>query len=229
MTACYTGCRIRDEHLTDCAADDCKGCLPRRAEVGTLCMPCYLQLVSRLGEVPDVVDWLRITAKLDIEPSARPMTTDPVHRGDPSEGIVLPAAWLAADELGSLATSWALLVLEEHPADLRGPGSGDVVNWMLPHTEWIAGQEWACEMRRELSRDLATARARWPMPEDRAPDRAIPGVRCPRAGCGHLALRYYPPAWFRQPFAVACTECGRSFSEDEWDVFVYSALRKGAA
>ncbi|WP_125777180.1 hypothetical protein [Antribacter gilvus] len=219
---CASGCRIRDEHKTDCPGDECRGCLPRPANRGTLCDTCYLHLTTDLGDVPALMEHLGEVARLAMVASAKPLTTDPVHRGDAAAQTVLPAAYLAADELWSLVVSWAQVVLEEHPANLRGPNArpwhGDVVAWMLPHVEWIARQEWAKEMKRELARDVRTLRARWPMPEDRENDRPVPDVRCPR--CDVVALRYFPPAHYRQPFAVACTECGRLFSEDEWERLV---------
>jgi hypothetical protein len=224
---CASGCRTRDAHRAECGDDTCRGCLPRPATRGVLCDPCWMHLAADLAAVPDLMDHLAETARLEIAASAKPLTTDPVHRGDAAHQTVLPAAYLAADELWSLVTSWAQVVLEEHPADLRCPNArpwrGDVVAWMLPHLDWIGRQDWAADMRREIARDVRTLRARWPMAQDAEPDRPVPDVRCPR--CDVVALRYYPPSVYRQPFAVACTECGRMFAEAEWDSFVFHTLR----
>ncbi len=225
--ACASGCTIRDEHLTDCGNDECRGCLPRQTEHGELCGRCWTSLATNLAGVPHVIAHLREIARLEQQPSAKPLTTDPVHRGDPAHGTVLPAAWLAADELWSLVTGWAQVVLEEHPMGLRGPNArpwhGDVVAWLVPHLEWVARQDWAPDFRRELARDVATLRARWPLPDDVERDRGVPDVRCPR--CDAVALRFYPPQHFRQPFAVACGDCGRTFDEAGWERFVASYQR----
>lgn len=230
--ACESGCRIRDEHLTDCPGE-CRGCLPRPAVEGVLCGWCWQKLQASVVEVPAMVVHLREIARLDRIASARPLSSDPVHSGDPAHGSVLPAAWLGADELESDLTSWALLVLDAHPAGLRGPNQapwyGDVARWITPHLAWCSRQEWAPDMRRELGRTLATLRARWPMPEDVERTRHIPNVPCPR--CEQVSLEYSPPSWERMPFKVSCQneDCARVFSEDEWMRFVGLLTRTGEA
>jgi len=93
-----------------------------------------------------------------------------------------------------------------------------LVKWLLPLLPWCSEQEWAGEMRRELSELIATTKARWPMEDTKT--RAILGTPCPR--CDQLALWYTPPSRFKAPFVVACgnPECGRVFSEDEWERLV---------
>ena len=93
-----------------------------------------------------------------------------------------------------------------------------LVKWLLPLLPWCSEQEWAGEMRRELSALIATTKARWPMEDTKT--RAILGTPCPR--CDHLSLNYTPPCAYKAPFVVACgnPECGRVFSEDEWERLV---------
>lgn len=229
---CASGCRLRDRHASECVDEACRGCLPRYAEHGVLCAWCWQKLADALADVPVLVTHLRATANALAEASGRPLDALTVRAGDPATRTVLHGAWLAADDLESLVASWALLVLEEHPARLRGPNAapwhGDVVAWMAPHLAWISRHDWAPVMRRELSTTIATARARWPLPEDVERHRPIPDVRCPR--CDRAGLWYYPPSFARQPFAVACqnSDCGRVFTEDEWTRLVHLLARAEA-
>lgn len=156
---------------------------------------------------------------------------------DPAEGAILSTAVDAADELHATLTSWAMLILEKHPhgsrmtgpdprgawltqygatAGIRDPeATARLVRWLLPLLPWCSEQEWAGEMRRELSEMIATTKARWPMDDTRT--RPIRDTPCPR--CDRIALTYTPPAVYRAPFVVACSnpECGRIFTEDEWE------------
>jgi len=95
-----------------------------------------------------------------------------------------------------------------------GMATSRLVSWLLPMLLWCAAQDWAGEMRREVSSAVRTTLARWPM--DDTATRHIPATACPR--CDLVSLTYTPPTWERQPFVVRCTnpECGRVFSEDEW-------------
>lgn len=51
-------CTIRDHHLNTCDNPDCKGCLPRPAEVGMLCYGCWVRFEAALSEVVDLVTHL---------------------------------------------------------------------------------------------------------------------------------------------------------------------------
>lgn len=217
-TACVTGCTLRDQHHDDCTHEACRGCLPRAADHGLLCARCFGALLDGLALVPVMLDHLTVMGRLAGDAHAKPLTDDPPTHGDPAHGTVLPAATLAADELRRLVAAWADVARETHPANLRGhrarPWHGDAATWLLSHAAWAARQDWVDDLRTELAQTLATLRARWPLPDDVEHDRAVPAVPCPR--CDVVALRYYPPAHFRQPFAVACMDCGRLFTEDEW-------------
>jgi hypothetical protein len=226
--ACQSGCRIRSEHLSDCSdVETCRGCLPRPADNGVLCAWCWQRLAGAVADMPAMVAHLREIARLDRQPSAKPLSTDPHAPADPAHGTVLSAAWLAADDLWSLLGSWAQCILEEHPANLRGPNArpwhGDVPRWVTPHLVWAARQDWAPEMLRELAAALGLAHARWPTPDDVEKPRTV-GARCPR--CNQASLVYTPPSWERAPFKVAChnDDCGRVFSEDEWERFVHLTI-----
>lgn len=221
MTACATGCRLTGQHQPACDGQDCRGCLPRPAEHGTLCQWCWTRLTRAIADAPAVVAHLYLTAADSLDASASPLTDDPPTRTDPAIDTVLPPAWLDADELTSIIESWAHVIIEEHPAQpMRGPQSspwnGDTCTWMTPHLPWVAAQDWAFEMVRDLTGHLATSRHRWPSADDVEPVRPI-DVPCPR--CGLRSMIYTPPRYARMAFRVECTDpdCARVFSEDEWD------------
>lgn len=240
--ACISGCTIRGSHLTTCETrdakiDPCTGCQPRPAEFGQLCAFCWQRLNSDVVDAPGLVRHLRFLAEPD---AGRKPAGDGRSMGDPAWGSILSAAIGAADEIHANLASWALLILEEHPNGSRMAGPDPrgawltqygstvgvcraeaterMVKWLLPLLPWCSEQEWAGEMRRELSSLIATTKARWPMEDTKT--RAIAGTPCVR--CHQLSLNYTPPSWFKAPFVVACgnPECGRVFSEDEWERLV---------
>jgi hypothetical protein len=221
--ACATGCRIAGQHQTTCEGE-CRGCLPRPAEEGTLCSWCWRTLTRAVEQMPELVAHLRAIGE-PVAQQAPPSDTS--SRTDPAEGSVLPQSWLFADEMMSTVTSWAQVIHEEHPAGLRGPNSapwfGNVVAWLTPHLAWAARQDWAAEMRRELMSDIATARHRWPTLDDTEPARRV-DVPCPR--CDLMSLTYTPVRHAGQAFRVECDnpDCARVFSEDEWERFKVLAL-----
>lgn len=228
MTTCATGCRLTGTHQPDCPDDGCRGCLPRPAEHGTLCTWCYGQLTRAVADIPDLIEHLTSVAVGGLSASTGRLTDDVHAPRDPAESTVLHAATLDADELASFLTSWAHVVVEEHPAQpMRGPSAepwhGDVAAWIAPHLPWIAEQDWAFEMRRDLCDHIATIRHRFPTADDVEPIKHL-DVPCPR--CGLASLIYTPPRYAGQDFRVECTDpdCARVFSEAEWERFKTLAL-----
>lgn len=90
-----------------------------------------------------------------------------------------------------------------------------LASWLLPHLPWIAGQEWAAEMRREMGDMIATSLARWPRVDTR--EKHVGGVRCVR--CGRESLVYAPPNFPGASARISCShpECGRIYTEAELD------------
>lgn len=224
MTPCAYGCTTTNQHTTDCPGN-CRGCLPRPAEHGTLCAWCWQRLNLDLESIPALLHHLREIAKPTAQ--AAPLNDGTSRHGDPAEATVLPAAWLEADELENNIAGWAHVTIDTHPNALRGPNAapwhGNVIAWLNIHLAWIATQDWCIEMRRELAAEPARLRARWPAPEDVERSRPV-DVPCPR--CNQLTLTYTPPTVARQPFVVACAnpDCARIFNEDEWERFKSLAL-----
>lgn len=243
--SCASGCKTMGQHADGCSGD-CKGCLPRDAEVGTLCAWCRQRLALDIAAAPDLVAHLRVIG----EPAAAaaPPSDGRSYR-DPSEGGVLPAAWIAADEVHAALASWVLVILEEHPngAAMKGPDEvgawhtryGTTVGvmrdgeptarmaaWLSPWLDWCAGQEWGAEMRREMSELIATTSARWPTASMVERRRGV-AMPCPR--CDRMSLTYAPPSVYRQPFQVSCgnPDCARVWTEDEWEWLVTMVAKGG--
>lgn len=214
-TTCVRGCTIAGQHATECAGGECRGCLPRPTEVGALCWWCIKRLRETLAEIPALVTWLREAG----EPLARfGQTSDVKGRGDTAETVPMHAAWLEADELDAEVASWALALVEEHPVRMVGHKALGLhpAEWLDRHHETLATMGFAEEIVRALTRAVATLKARFPPPWAVEPERQVP-IPCPR--CGAMLLTYTPQAWAFQPFRVSCgnPDCGRVFSEDEWD------------
>lgn len=114
-----------------------------------------------------------------------------------------------------------LYVSHRRPVGLRRDETRpthNLVAWLTPHLPWCAEQPWASEMRTEIGSIIATTTARWPTTDYRT--RPVPGVECAR--CGQQGLTYTPTTFYRAQFKVTCTnpECGRIYSEDEWDATI---------
>lgn len=87
-----------------------------------------------------------------------------------------------------------------------------MVRWILPHMAWVRTEYWAVDMLGELSREIATVKARWPM-EERSHHVPMP---CPY--CGQRSLLYTPPAEYQHSAMVGCenSECGAYWLDDAW-------------
>src|SRR5690606_33464530 len=122
------------------------------------------------------------------------------------------------DELDAEVASWALALVEENPVRMAGPKALGLhpAEWLDRHHETLARMGFVEEVVRTLTRTVATLKARFPPPWAVEPERQV-HIPCPR--CGHMTLTYTPQAWAFQPFRVSCgnPDCGRVFSEDEWD------------
>lgn len=117
---CATGCRIDRLHQPGCDGPPCRGCLPRPPDIGTLCRWCWQRLNGDIVDAPALARYLWAVAHSGETTTA----AEPVDGGvQPSERSVLHGALDALDELHATLSSWARLILEEHPdgATMRGP------------------------------------------------------------------------------------------------------------
>jgi hypothetical protein len=94
--ACVRGCTIARQHLTDCEHPDdgCRGCLPRPAEFGALCIACHYGLVRTLHDLPPA----RALLAGHLQPSyARRTNTVKATKGDPPVPLNLNVLDLTAE------------------------------------------------------------------------------------------------------------------------------------
>lgn len=240
------GCRSDGGHRRACDRT-CGGCRPRQAEFGQLCAWCWQRLHADLVDAPGLVAHLREVAEPDA--GARPLSENParsdpaetamlsaaVDAADELHGQIAAWALLIIDEhpaglAGPDRRDWwtshgRLAVLDDgetytsrpRVVGIRRPrpdATQRLVAWLLPHLEWASRQPWIGDMRAELKSLVSTTHARWPQVER---PRHVAGIPCAR--CNQLTLTYSPPAAFKHPFVVTCTnpDCGRVFSEAEWD------------
>ena len=245
MSACVSGCTIRGEHLAECDGTalgrdgelmECRGCLPRPAEVGVLCPWCWGRLQSLVRTMPSLVDHL-----LEM---AEPALSSPMGRADgggtsarPGERSLYPAAMAEVDELHAMLATWAGEVAAERPGaglppavsrltvpdadgvrEPLGPASAGstrrLVGWLAQHLEWVASQPWAGDMLTDLA--SATHRATRAFPVEAAPRRSE-DVRCP--SCGSRSLVVEPPSVFGADVFVRCRvpACGLVMTEEDWE------------
>lgn len=74
----------------------------------------------------------------------------------------------------------------------------------------------------ELVRLLAVTHAayrRWPLVEE---SHRVAHIRCP--GCGHIAMVWHPPLYYRDAVAVECADCGQVADQDWLEAYV-AAIR----
>lgn len=219
MNHCANGCPLAHQHVIGCQVDGCRGCLPRPSDVGALCQRCYDRLETAIRTANEFAAHMYAIGDL-LAITCIPSSDMPTRHGDPAEATVLHPATLDADEYMSLISSWAHVILEEHPNQpMRGPTAppwnGDVTAWILPHLEWAAAQDWTTDMQSEIVRETARLHARWPTVDDTAPPRP---VDIPCLSCNQISLIYIPARYHRQTFVIECINpnCGRLLDEPEW-------------
>lgn len=206
LEACHRGCTLTGQHKTDCAGNECKGCLPRPTDTGHLCARCYVRLQAALAAAPGIIDALRYIG----QPYASAAPTDQAHgNGDPAETVPLHQAWLDVDELERAADSWAegVAVQLDHPRQTNPTG------YLLAHLDWCAKQDTAAEMVTTVTTLVFGLRTRWEAADDRPPKPVAIREPCPRCDMFTLAFpthnRYY----------IGCDnpDCAAVWSQNEWD------------
>lgn len=182
MTACLTGCTSFGAHKPGCDEEECRGCVPREASEGGLCGRCWGNLQRDIRTAPSIVDWIRE----HVEPSSQ--WGERINSGDVDAPAPLSVTAVAdADELHACLASWALLILEEHPARLVGP---------RVERQWRADDGAVVGIKSTRISTAEDEPDRSAPPLGVAPYRRpllspLPGVRCPRSdllvsqcGCG---------------------------------------------
>lgn len=129
----------------------------------------------------NLLAWLRVAGYIkSADADIAVATTREGHIG-------LPPTWLAADAISRLVY------------ELNG----------FPELEDAAADQGGAELAMVFTREVESARARWPY-EDRP--HYVQWIRCP--ACSHLALRYHPPRFEGDRITVKCMLCSHVAEED---------------
>jgi hypothetical protein len=207
---------IARRHLTDCEhADDgqCRGCLPRPAEFGALCLPCHFRLVRTLHDLPHA----RTLLAGHLQPSyARRENMVKATKGNPPVPLNLSVLDLST-EFDHIPLAWARIHAEDH--DLTPPTDG--IAHLKTHLASIECAAWIADAWAELA-DL-TSRAHALVPW--RPEVVKLGAPCPQCHCLALVM-YGGDDW------VTCQECGNVIERalyDHWARVILDEQRQAAA
>lgn len=209
--------RNPENHWNFCRDDDCRGCMPKRAEVGLLCYPCWERTSEALSKVREMIVHLRSISK-ESQPISERVSTSLAAR------LPVPSSWLAADELVRILdidnVAFDSTVQQPNGRIISATASLDDVEriaddvfeaWEYPETV-VATQDGA-ERAVLLWNQMRTALARWPMRE--AYETPLPEmIRCPK--CGNRSMVYRPPLERGDDQIVRCGMCPWQM---DWDSF----------
>lgn len=91
-------CMVRGEHASVCDGwrgdKECKGCLPRKAQHGLLCMACWERVVDTMSAWPSFAETIEGLDRLVVHESAG-------VRSKAAGSIPIPQTWLDVDEAES--------------------------------------------------------------------------------------------------------------------------------
>ena len=206
---------------------------PREIAYGHFCSWCWQRLHADLIDAPTLVDYLRAVGNLNA--AAKPLTSDPIYSGTPSEAEVDPGAWQAADEVHANLASWALLIIEEHPERLTGPNANTWMSVGRDDVDEVTGEPYHSDPKPlgQHGTGGTSALVKWLLPllpwvstrswaiDMRIEVSAIVRTTMARwpvaetrtrnipdvpcPRCDHLGLTYTPPSVHLAPFIVACS------------------------
>ena len=240
MSSALCGCTYAGKHVSSCADDRCIGCLPRVSETGILCSRCWQRLVRAVADVPSLVEHLTFLAYPSISsPSGKTGRSSPL----PGSRSLYSPMLDAADEVASALYLWAREVAEKRgeaspprdgwrftspPGRESEPWGGNLeaveqaVGWLMPRLAWVAAQDWAIDMSRELHSLSSRCWRKWPACE------AVRSVPAPCPKCGAFSLLYHPPVVAASPAMVTCSspKCSAQWVGDTWTRYVSSLIEQ---
>lgn len=202
-------CTIRDHHLTTCASDDCKGCLPRPAETGILCRGCWERFEAALSVAVDLITHMRSIEK-------GPASIVPT-RSAPGSRVILPGSWMEADNLWDSLVELALAYAEskgiEDPVwkpmydgfsttaslDDVALQVRELVMWLQVNPVDVVSRAGGAEAAVKFYRQAQRALAMFPI-EDRA--QRLKPIRCRE--CQQFTLWKHPPLVYLDDVVVQC-------------------------
>lgn len=208
--ACIRGCSLYNRHLSDCEdQDECRGCLPRRAEHGNLCWPCHRRLELMLTDAPTVYRWL--TGNMGSGQGAARARQD-YERGG-GEGSPAPIKVDLFDQRQLLADRLALWAddLAETKA-ITGPEQHTVEADVEFLMTWLPGIErfyWIGDWFEELAETLSDAHSLAPW---RPEVKRVSGIPCPECEETNLLI-------FGGESDVTCGSCRTIIPEKRYGIW----------
>jgi hypothetical protein len=210
----------------------CRGCLPALADQPLHVCRWHAARVTRaLGDIPDLVAHLHTL----IEPGSG-AGEERVTRGELAPPAPLSVdAISAADDILAILGSWADRLAAHR--SLTGPTKPSTVGWrrdgspgiltrrrlqidlaveragrLLTHQDAALTAPWAAAYVRDITRETASLRARYPTTERPV---FLP-VPCP--ACGAMSLARWAPRWVGAPTTIACEldDCRTVVDEDRY-------------
>lgn len=197
-------CYEHGQHADTCENPRCRGCLPRAATHGHLCVVCFERLEDALKRVGWLIAHLR-----SIEKPAQAIG----ERVDKSmeRSILLPDTWIAADELME-ALGYPVIPSTATIDDAIDLAHGAVAEWTRDIHAKVNTVEGATAGVL-IPKRMGIALRRWP---DSEPEfRKIPGVRC--TSCHEVSLYRRAPQHFKDDIYVSCETRGCGYFRDWWE------------
>lgn len=208
--ACIRGCALYRRHLADCEdRDECRGCLPRRAEYGHLCWPCHRRFELMLHDCPIVYRWL--TGNMGAGQGAA-RTRQDYERGK-TDGAPAPIKVMVYDQRELLADRLAAWVDDMcESGNLTGPGRHTVAADAKFLRTWLTTIEkvdWVGDWWEELAETLSDAHSLAPW---RPEVKRCRGVPCPECGETNLMI-------FGGESDVTCMSCRTMIPEARYGLW----------
>ncbi len=190
--SCIRGCSLYRQHLTDCTYSDCRGCLPRRATEGLLCVACFRRFKLMLIDAPIVYRWLAGNMTAGEGQRLDDIGHGKVKQRKKGDGSPAPLNVSILDTRQLLADRLAIWV-DHHVEDTKVTGpdhhtpeadAEHLIRWLPSITWWDIVGDWIDELV-EVFTD-AHSLAPW-----RPVTRRVPNIPCPNEHCGETNLVIY--------------------------------------
>lgn len=209
--ACIRGCSIYRQHSTECEdRDRCRGCLPRRADIGLLCNPCHRRFELMLTDAPTVVRWLTGNIGAGQGQAMDEIGQGKVKQHRKGEGSPAPLK-VAIFDVRQLLLDRLTIWVDHHCEDagVAGPAehtveadSEHLLRWLPSIAFWdIVGDWWE-----ELAEVYIDAHALAPW---RPTARRVPGIPCPECAETNLMI-------FGGESDVTCASCRTLIREEHF-------------
>lgn len=232
-----TGCRIPGKHLTDCADQTCRGCVPDLAGEGLRLCWRHADAIGA-NAVACAALWSELALNLTVSGRG-----DSGGRGsNPHPSLVVNEAVVEVrTAIRHTLVGWARLIHEERgvslpwrweirrlPAGVEGPANRAEIavettaalgRYMEAHGRWLAAHEAAGECSNELASLVVAARRL----QGRGETRVIPIGPCPMEDCAGTLRGLLRTERSLLPSAVSCdADAGHEWTAADWPALAAS-------